>query len=92
MGGAGLAWPPLHCSFTKPDTSFAMSLDLLVQAYCLWQHSQIPRKKELIGAAKLMVMKRFSKQSPAFFTLRLSDWLSGSGRSKKASARCGGLV
>jgi hypothetical protein len=52
-----------------------MSLDLLVQAYCLWQHSQIPRKKELIGAAKLMVMKRFSKQSPAFFTLYLSDWL-----------------
>jgi hypothetical protein len=31
MGGAGLAWPPLHCSFTKPLISFAIFFDLLVQ-------------------------------------------------------------
>src|SRR5688572_30150453 len=24
IGGAGLAWPPLHCSFTKPEISFAI--------------------------------------------------------------------
>src|SRR5829696_7036384 len=24
IGGAGLAWPPLHCSFTKPVISFAI--------------------------------------------------------------------
>jgi len=26
IGGAGLAWPPLHCSFTKPVISFAIFL------------------------------------------------------------------
>src|SRR6185503_7705662 len=31
IGGAGLAWPPLHCSFTKPVISFAIFYDLLVQ-------------------------------------------------------------
>jgi hypothetical protein len=24
IGGAGFAWPPLHCSFTKPLISFAI--------------------------------------------------------------------
>jgi hypothetical protein len=24
IGGAGLAWPPLHWSLTKPETSFAI--------------------------------------------------------------------
>jgi hypothetical protein len=29
MGGAGLACPPLACSFTKPVISFAMFYDLI---------------------------------------------------------------
>jgi hypothetical protein len=44
-----------------------MSLDLLVQAYRLWQYSQIPRKKELIGAAKLTVKSRLAKPNGVFF-------------------------
>src|SRR5688572_14376839 len=42
IGGAGLACPPLHCSFTKPETSFAIFFDLLVQTYSLGRYSQIP--------------------------------------------------
>jgi len=45
-----------------------MSLDLLVQAYRLWQYSQIPRKKELIGAAKLPVKFRLAMAVGLFFT------------------------
>jgi len=26
IGGAGFAWPPFHCSFTKPEISLAMFL------------------------------------------------------------------
>jgi hypothetical protein len=47
MGGAGLAWPPLHWSFTKPVISFAMSFKIYwfkrwfaSYGYCI---SQIPR-------------------------------------------------
>src|SRR6185369_4572778 len=44
IGGAGLAWPPLHCSFTKPVISFAIFFDLLVQATFRFDYlvSQIP--------------------------------------------------
>jgi hypothetical protein len=45
-----------------------MSLDLLVQACCLRQHSQIPRKKELIGAAKLIEKVGMAMPWDLFFT------------------------
>src|SRR4029078_1534059 len=41
IGGAGLAWPPLHWSFTKPVISFAIFFDLLVQASRNLRDSQI---------------------------------------------------
>src|SRR6476660_1131827 len=62
IGGAGLAWPPLHCSFTKPVISFAIFYDLLVQTTFLpsadYLVSQIPLPtgsglKRTYGAAKI---------------------------------------
>src|SRR6476646_814153 len=61
IGGAGLAWPPLHCSFTKPVISFAIFDDLLVQTTfrCLRNYlvSQIPLpmlgSERTYGAAKI---------------------------------------
>src|SRR4029079_8004022 len=58
IGGAGLAWPPLHCSFTKPVISFAIFYDLLVQTTFLLRRqitwspkflSQLWDLKELMG-------------------------------------------
>lgn len=37
IGGAGLAWPPLHCSFTKPEISFAIFKSFLVLTTFLYQ-------------------------------------------------------
>src|SRR5215510_7363015 len=65
IGGAGLAWPPLHCSFTKPVISFAILISFGVNdlssptgGYLISQHLPIYAKasmgnKELIGAAKV---------------------------------------
>src|SRR5215218_95821 len=58
IGGAGLAWPPLHCSFTKPVISFAIFFDLLVQAtvhlsdYFVSQIRQYPPRITMSGQVK----------------------------------------
>src|SRR6185295_6373707 len=61
IGGAGLAWPPLHCSFTKPVLSFAILYDLLVQTTFLpyqitWSPKFLSRftgSERTYGAAKI---------------------------------------
>ena len=46
IGGAGLAWPPLHCSFTKALISFAILIifgfnELPLKHLARWRFSQI---------------------------------------------------
>src|SRR6266536_1815073 len=68
IGGAGLAWPPLHCSFTKPVISFAIFFDLLVQAFRRFgRNSQIPRfrltelLRTFLGVAKIRLGNELKK-------------------------------
>jgi len=53
IGGAGLACPPLHCNFTKPEISFAMFLFFGVSvARC----APLPNsfsKRTIFGTAKV---------------------------------------